>query len=61
VQSHKGVSKALLVTGDLITYSSVDIDQLGVLANLRALVNLSADISECLPVERAMLGSHCAG
>lgn len=46
VQAHKGITKALLVSGDLVTYSSSDIDQLGVLANLQALVNLSTDISE---------------
>ena len=46
MQSHKGITKALLVTGDLVTYSTSEIDQLGVLANLRALINLATDISK---------------
>jgi hypothetical protein len=45
VQAHKGIIKALLVSGDLVTFCTSEIDQLGVLANLRALINLSTDIS----------------
>jgi hypothetical protein len=47
VQSHKGIVKALLVTEDgNVASPNDDIDQLGVLANLQALIGLCTDISE---------------
>jgi hypothetical protein len=49
VQSHKGIVKALLVTEDgNVASPNDDIDQLGVLANLQALIGLCTDISKCL-------------
>lgn len=46
MQSNKGIIKALLVTEDgNVASPNDDIDQLGVLANLQALIGLCTDIS----------------
>lgn len=46
VQAHRGITKALLVSGDLVTSSAAELDQLGVLANLQALISLATDVSK---------------
>ena len=47
MQSNKGIVKALLVTEDgNVASPNDDIDQLGVLANLQALIGLCTDISK---------------
>ena len=45
--------KAVLVTGDAVEYATVEIDQLGVLANLQALLGLATDIMTVVD------DSHC--
>lgn len=35
----------MYVTDDAVTYATVDVDQIGVLANLQSLVNSSCDAS----------------
>jgi hypothetical protein len=51
VQSNKGIVKALLVTEDgNVASPNDDIDQLGVLANLQALIGLCTDISKYFPL-----------
>ena len=39
--------KAIFVSDDSVAYATVDVDQLGVLANLQSLLNLSSDMSKC--------------
>lgn len=47
VQQQRGILKAIYVTDDAVTYATVDVDQIGVLANLQSLVNSSNDASAC--------------
>lgn len=44
VQQQRGIMKAILVVDDAISYATVDVDQIGVLANLQAFVNCSGDM-----------------
>lgn len=63
VQAHRGITKALLVSGDLVTSSSAELDQLGVLANLQALISLATDVSKydaaTLCSSRALKTARC--
>ncbi|GAB9463660.1 hypothetical protein Gpo141_00001110 [Globisporangium polare] len=43
LQQQRGILKAIYVTEDTVTYATVDVDQIGVLANLQSLVNSSCD------------------
>lgn len=45
MQQQRGILKAIYVTEDTVTYATVDVDQIGVLANLQSLVNSSCDAS----------------
>lgn len=45
VQQQRGIMKAIFVADGAVTHATVDVDQIGVLANLEALVNLSYDMS----------------
>ncbi len=42
----KGILRCALVTETSETFQTAEIDQLGLLANLQALISLSTDISE---------------
>ncbi|DAZ98397.1 TPA: hypothetical protein N0F65_000111, partial [Lagenidium giganteum] len=44
LQQQRGILKAIFVTDSGVTHSTVDVDQIGVLANLQALLNASSDI-----------------
>jgi len=44
LQEQRGIEKAVLLSGDAILHSTVDIDKLGVLANHQALLGVSTDI-----------------
>lgn len=46
MQQQRGILKAIYVTEDTVTYATVDVDQIGVLANLQSLVNSSCDASK---------------
>jgi len=46
VQQHRGIQKAILVTEDIVTHATAEVDQLGVLVNLQALQNLTSDMSK---------------
>lgn len=48
VSVKKGILRCALVTESSETFQTAEIDQLGLLANLQALVGLSTDISEYL-------------
>ena len=45
VQKQRGILKAMLVVDGAVTCATGDVDPIGVLANLQALVNSSIDMS----------------
>lgn len=59
MQQQRGILKAIYVTDDAVTFATVDVDQIGVLANLQSLVNSSCDASTFCDVEdgRLQVGS----
>lgn len=48
MHQQRGILKAIYVTEDAVTYATVDVDQIGVLANLESLVNSSIDASKMI-------------
>jgi len=44
LHQQRGITLALLTSGDAITHSTLDVDKIGVLANIQALLNVSGEI-----------------
>lgn len=47
MQRQRGVMKTIFVADGTVTHATVDVDQIGVLANLEALIETSNDMSTC--------------